>query len=312
MGFYWMKVLKIFFLLLIITPLYLSSQQQNGLLSMMINDVDSLSSNDFITEKKGKYYDSKGNLCDGYYADFYDAEKNNIRIAGRFKKGLPIDVVIGYYKSGVVKFRYFPLKKRYTYKGVKYNYCVYKEYDEKGRYTRLIDDVEGTDSRYRADGSLTSVLYYNRNKSELIYYEEYFTSNKRKTVISDGNKYDYDENERLRRHWVRKSERYNKKYGTMFSTIYFEEFDVMGNVSKHGRFYTDLFEHDQWQHVFPEFPATIDSVPEQDFKEIIYPRLNLKDVYKWDFKNHKTTIIRYELRGGAWSETERKVLPRSK
>ena len=311
-----MNVLKYFFLLLfIISPVCLFSQQQhNSLLGLMINNTEGLDSDmagNFMTEENGIVYDYSGKPCHGYQVDYYDKDKNKIRISGRFKKGVPVDVVKGYYENGVIKFKYYPFKKKYKYRGRKYNYCLYSEYDENGNCIRYIDDMKGVERRYGSDGSLHSVLYYRRKASEVVHYEEYYPGNKKKTVISGGNKYDYDENGCLRRHWVRKSERHNKKYGTMSATIYFEEYDVSGNISRIGRLYTNLYEHDQWLHISPEFPASINSVPTQDFKEITYPRLNMKDVYKWDYSNNRTIITRYALKGKVWVEIERKSLSRS-
>ena len=307
-------MMKCFFLFLFITiPACLLSQQQYSLLGMMIND-DGLASGmerHFLTEKNGLIYDHNGDLCNGNHVDYYDSDKKKVRISGRFKKGVPVDTIKGYYENGVVKFNYLPFEKKYKYKGVRYNYCRYREYDERGFCVRSTDDMNGIERRYHMDGRLFSVLHYYRKKSKVIYYEEYHPDNKKKTIVSNSNRYDYDENERIRRHWVRKSERYNKRYGTMSATFNFEEYDVLGNVTKIGRFYTNLYEHDQWLHISPEFPVSIDSVPVQDFKEITYPHLNMKDVYRWDYANNRTIIIRYTLKNEAWVEVERLGLPRS-
>ena len=233
-----------------------------------------------------------------------------LKISGEFKNGKPVGEVKGYYEDGSVKFSYAPYKKKYKYSGQKYNYCLYKEFDEQGNIIRHIDDKKGFERRNRQDGSLVSVLYYSRKRSIAKYYVNYFPYNKMKTVIVKGNKYEYDENGRLRRHWVRKSERHHKKHETMAATFYFVEYDVTGDISRTGRFYTNLYEHDHWLHISPEFPVYFDSIPLQDFKEIINHQLGIKDVYKWDFANNKTIITRYRQQGDIWIETERKSVPR--
>ena len=299
--------------LFIVFSLHLSSQQHYNLLSLMINDVTGIAPGvrkNFLMEKDGIIYDNTGKPCDGFHTDYYDIEKSKVRITGRFRKGLPTDMVRGYYENGNIKFRYTPFNRKYKFSGRRYNYCLYKEYDENGICLRYTDDKKGVERKYNADGSLISVLYYFRKGSELIHFEEYYADNKKKTVISDGNKFDYDENGRLRRYWVRKSEKYDKRSGSMAATFYFEEYDVTGDVSRTGRFYTNLYEYDQWLHINPEFPESIDHVPSQDFKEILFPRLGLKDLYRWDYINNKTIITRYKQQGKAWVETERKTLPR--
>ena len=264
----------------------------------------------YLTEKDGIIYDNAGDPCNGFHTDYYDKEKTKVRITGRFKKGLPVDMVRGYFENGVIKFRYAPYNKSYKYCGRRYNYCSYKEYDESGICLIYMDDKKGMERKYNADGSLFSVLYYFRKSSELIHYEEYYKDKKKKTVIYDKKKFDYDENGRLRRYWERKSEKYDKKSGIMAATFYFEEYDVSGDVSRLGRFYTNLYDHDRWLHITPEFPESIDRVPLQDFKEVLFPQLGLKDLYRWDYANNKTIITRYKQQGKAWVETERKSLPR--
>ena len=291
----------------------MSSQQYYSLLSLMINDTEGVMSGVTkccMTEKGGVVYDVNGKPCNGFYTDYYDEDKKNVRVSGRFKNGLPVGMVRGYYKSGTVKFRYVPYKKKYKYYGQKYNYCLYKEYDESGNCIRYTDDTRGVEKRYDANGSLLSVLYYSRKGSELKHYEEYCIEGRKIVEISDGNRFDYDESGQLRRHWVRKSEKYDNKSRMMAATFYFKEYDVSGDISRSGRFYTNLYEHDRWLHISPEFPISIEHVSSQDFKEIVYPRLGIKDVYRWNYVNNKTIIIRYKQRGSAWIETERKTLPR--
>lgn len=98
----------------------------------------------------------------------------------------------------------------------------------------------------------------------------------------------------------------------MSATFYFEEYDVSGEVSKKGRFYSNLYDHNRWYHIIPEFPVGIEMVPVQDFREVVYPVLNIKDVYRWDYVNKKTIITRYEQQGDTWSESKSKSksLPR--
>lgn len=225
---------------------------------------------------------------------------------------MPVDTIKEYYENGILKSLYYPYRRKYKYCGRKYNYCLYIEYDEQGNRIRYTNDKDGIERKYGSDGALISVLYYCRRESNVKYFLQNFPGSKMKSIITGGNRYDYDENERLRRHWVRKSARYDKKYGALSASFYFEEYDVAGNISRIGRFYSNLYEHAQWLRISPEFPVAIDSVPVQDFKEIIYPRLNLKDVYKWDYVNNKTIIMRYEPRGEVWVEIERKILPRNK
>ena len=309
-----MDIKKFFVLFLfIVIPTCILSQQQYSLLSLMINDAGDVALDvrkDYLTEKNGIIYDSTGEPCDGFHTDYYDKEKRKMRVTGRFRNGLPTGTVRGYHENGVIKFSYIPYGKKYKYFGRKYNYCLYKEYSENGSCIRYTDDIKGVERKYNVDGSLISVLYYLRKRSGLTHYEDYYAGGKKKTVISDGNKFDYDENGRLRRFWTRKSEKYDKKIRTMAATFYFEEYDVMGDVSRTGRFYTNLYEHDQWLHISPEFPKSIDCVPSQDYREILFPRLGLKDLYRWDYANNKTIITRYKQQGKSWVETERRTLPR--
>jgi len=305
-----MNKIKNYILLLLIFTSCVSQRQ--GLLSSVVYDSGrtSYSMGNFITVKDEIYY-CGGKPCEGFYTDYYDENERKIRITGKFKSGKPVGEVRGYYENGVVKFSYIPNnKKSYRYYGRKYNYCLYREYDEQGNCLRCIDDKKGLERKYRQDGSLKSVLYYYRKSSSVKYYVEYYPDNNKQTVIMKGNKYDYDESGRLRRHWVRKSEKYDKKRGTMSATIYFVEYDVQENISKSGRFYTNLYEHDYWLHISPEFPASLDSVPLQDFKEITNHQLGIKDVYKWDYANNKTIIITYKRQGDIWLETERKSVSR--
>ena len=226
------------------------------------------------------------------------------------KKGTPRDTIREYYENGTLKSLYFPYKKTYRYRGNKYNYCLYIAYDEQGNKVRYTDDRIGYEQKFAPNGDLISYMIYNRRKSTLKYFIEFFPASTKKMVITRGNKYDYDENERLRRLWVRKSVRHDRKFDAMVASFYFEEFDVFGDVSKSGRFYSNLYEHDQWLHIAPEFPAAIDSVPIQDFKEIDYPRFNVKEVYKWDFADNKTIISRFEQQGDRWNNIRRRTFPR--
>ena len=308
-----MNILKCFILILFALNSVCISSQKHGLPVSIINYMDSQlngSNESYISVIDGMIYNRGGIPCNGFQTDYYDEDKKNIRLAGEFKNGVPIGEVKGYYKSGAIMFCYFPYKKKYKYCGQKYMYCLYKEYDEQGNCTRYTDDKKGVEMKYRQDGSLISVLYYYRKRSVVKYFVEYFTEYKKRTVITKGNKYDYDENGRLRRHWVRKSESYDKKYGTLSGSFYFVEYDVSDNISRTGRFYSNLYEHDRWLHVAPEFPENLDSVSLQDFKEIINVQAGTKDVYKWDYANNKTIITTYRQRGNQWLEKERKSLPR--
>ena len=308
-----MNIIKCFTLLLFIFTSVCLSSQQRGLLQSAINNT-----NCQVSDTTGVYiivvddviYSCGGDLCEGIQTDYYDEAKTKIRITGKFKNGMPIDEIKGYFKSGAQKFSYIPYKKTYKYGGRKYKYCLYTEFDEQGNCIRYTDDKNGIEKKNREDGSLISVLYYNRKKSTVIYYREYYSDNTKKTIITNGNKYDYDEEGRLRRHWVRKSEKYNEKYGTMSATFYFVEYDIHENISTTGRFYTNLFEHDHWLHVAPEFPMSIDSVPLQDFKEKINHQTGIKDVFRWDYANNKTINTSYKQQGDIWLEIERKSMPR--
>ena len=308
-----MNIIKCFTLLCFLFTTVCLSSQQHGLLLSAIDDTNSQVSDGsgvHILVIDDVIYSCDGELCEGIQTDYYDAAKTKIRITGKFKNGVPVDEVKGYYKSGALKFSYIPYKKSYKYGGRKYKYCLYMEYNEQGNCIRYTDDLNGIEKKNRDDGSLISVLYYNRKKSAVRYYTEYYSDDRKKTIISNGNKYDYDEGGRLRRHWVRKSEKYNTKYGTMAATFYFVEYDIYENISATGRFYTNLYEHDQWLHVAPEFPVSLDSVPLQDFKEIINHQAGMKDVYIWDYANNKTIITTYKRQGDIWLEAERKGVPR--
>ena len=308
-----MNLIKCFTLLLFIFISECLSSQQYDLLQSAIDDTKcpvSGVTGGYISVINDVIYNCGGSLCDGLQTDYYDEEKTKIRITGKFKNGVPVAEVKGYYISGALKFSYIPYKKSYKYGGRKFNYCLYMEYDEKSQCTRYTDDLNGIEKKYGEDGALISVLNYNRKKSAVKYYTEYYSENKKKTIIANGNKYDYDEEGRLKRHWVRKSERYNKKYRTMSATFYFVEYDILDNISATGRFYTNLYEHDQWLHVAPEFPVDLDSVPLQDFKEIINHQAGMKNVFKWDYVNNKTIITTYKQQGDIWLETERKSVPR--
>ena len=227
-----------------------------------------------------------------------------------FKKGTPADTVREYYENGALKTLYYPYKKTYKYKGRRYHYCLYMAFDENGNQVRFTDDRIGFEKKISADSVFVSYTIYNRRRSSLKYYIEFFPRSTKKMVISKGNRYDYYENERLRRHWMRKSFRSDKKTGAWVASFYFEEFDVSGDISRSGRFYTKLNDYDQWLRLSPEFPVTLDSVPIQDFKEIIYPQLNLKETYQWDYEGNKTIISRFELRGNNWNKIRRRTYPR--
>jgi len=227
-----------------------------------------------------------------------------------FKKGMYGDTIKEYYENGALKSLCYPYKKTYKYKGNRYHYCLYIAYDKNGNPVRHTDDRIGYEQKFTADSVLVSYMIYNRRSSNLKFFIEFFPGSTKKMVISRGNRYDYDENERLRRHWVRKSVRRDKKIGAMVASFYFEEYDVLGEISRNGRFYTYLNENDQWIHLTPEFPAALDSVPLQDFKEIIYPRMNLKETYKWDFDGNKTIISRFEQHGNSWNKIRRRTFPR--
>ena len=263
-----------------------------------------------IVMKGNTFYDLSGDLCEGAVTDYYDESRTNIRITGRFKKGIPVDTIKEYYANGILKSLYYPYKRKYKFSGRKYKYGLLIEYDEQGNCIRYRDDNKGMERIYRPDKTLESVLYYCRKGNVSKYYVEYYPDGVKKTIVTNANKYDYDESGRLRRHWIRKSERYNKKYGTMPATFYFEEYDVSGKMSKTGRLYSNLYDHDHWHRIFPEFPEDIGAVPLQDFREVVYPALNIKDVYRWDYTNKKTIITRYEQRGDIWVESRSKSLPR--
>ena len=308
-----MNLVKCFILIMFIFTSVCLSSQQRGLLQSAIGDANSKVTDidkNYITVMDEVIYYCGENPCEGLQTDYYDKEKSKIRITGEFKNGMPVGVIKGYYKSGALKFSYLPYRSSYKYHGRKYKYCLYMEYDEQGNCTRSTDDKNGVEKKFGKDGFLISVLNYNRKRSSLKHYTEYFSEKKKKTIITKGNKYDYDEDGRLRRHWVRKSEKYNKKYSTMSATFYFVEYDMSDNISATGRFYTNLYEHDQWLHVAPEFPLSLDAVPLQDFKETINHQTGMKNVFKWDYANNKTIIITYKRQGDMWLEIERKSVPR--
>jgi len=232
------------------------------------------------------------------------------RITGLFKQGIPADAVLTYYENGVLKSLYYPYKKKYRHNGKRLNYGLYIAYDRNGNYIMYADDRIGYKQKSEANGDMISYMTYNRKKSLLIGYVDYFPGNIKKTVITNRNRYDYDENERLRRHWVRNSIRYDKTIGSMAASFYFEEYDVSGNIARSGRFYTPLHEYDTLLHISTGFPSTLESVPVHDFKEIVYPQLNLKDVFKWDYANNKTQVTRLERQGDGWIEIRKESFPR--
>jgi len=226
------------------------------------------------------------------------------------KKGLPADTIREYDENGVIKSLHYLYKKTYRYKGEKYHYCLYIAFNEQGNRIRFTDDLMGIDRKFSPDGDVISERIYNRKNSKEIGYVESFPGHHRKTVVVNGNKYDYDENDRLRRYWVRKNIQYNKQSGLLMATIYFQEYDVSGETCKYGRLYSNLYEQDPWLQVRPEFPVEMDSVPLQDFKEIVYPQLNMKEIFKWDYNNNKTIITQFEQDGDSWNETVRRFFPR--
>ena len=291
----------------------LSSQgQQHSVLDFIVDKKEHLHdvSDNLKIRKIGSIYYCNDKPCEGLVTDYYDKNNTKIRLTGIFKKGIPKGIMTEYHENGVVKTEYIPFNKKYKYSGKKYNYCKFTEFDECGNCVRYIDDIEGVEKKYDKDEILSYKLIYNRKKSSLIYYSEYYPEGDEKTIIKKGNRYDYDEKALLRRHWVRKSERYNKKHAILSATFYFEEYDISGKVSKTGRFYSNLYEHDHWLHITPEFPASIDMVAQQDFKEIVYTQLKIKDVYRWDYANSKTIITRYKQQGDSWIETGKRSLPR--
>ena len=290
------------------------SSQQHIVLNFIIDEFNINTSHSqadqSITVKNGIIYDCEGNPCDGIQADYYDKEKSKVRITGKFSKGQPVSIIKGYHQNGQLKFRYYPYRQKYKFNGNEYRYCFYEEYDEAGNYTRYINDKIGIEQKYRRGGVVTSELHYNRKKSRVKYYADYFPGGKKKTIITKGDKYDYDEEGRLKCHWIRKSEKHHKKTAIMAASFYFFEYDTSENISRSGRFYTNVNKCDNWLHVAPEFPLSLDSVPLQDFKEIAYHKLGLKDLYRWDFANNKTIITRYKQQGDIWIEIERKSVPR--
>ena len=222
------------------------------------------------------------------------------------KDGMSADTIREYHENGVLKCLYCPYQKKYRYQGNKYRYCLYEVYNEQGDLTRFTDDLMGIDRKYGTDSVLISETIYNRRKNKVIGKTEYFRDRLKESVIVNGNRYDYDENGRLRRYWTRKNVRYDKQDGSMMATLYFEEYDVSGEISRHGRIYSQINESDGWLQLTPEFPARMDSVPLQDFKEVVYPQLNMKETYRWDYTNNKTIVTQYEQQGAQWNESKRR------
>ena len=242
----------------------------------------------------------------------FSQERSVEPLSGLLKKGVSGDTIREYYENGALKTLCYTYKKKYKYKGDTYYCCLYVLYDENGNQVRRMDDMIGYDQIFAMNGDVISYQIYNRKKSKSKYFIEYFPGGTKKTVISKGNRYDFDENERLRRQWVRKNIRRDKKFGTMIATIYFEEYSVKGDISKSGRFYTNLYNNDPWLQLAPEFPADIDSVPLQDFKEIVYPQLGLKEVYRWNLAENKTIVSQFEQKGDSWSKIRRRTFQRKK
>lgn len=271
-------------------------------------EIDTVSN--FIIEKRGALYYCFGKPCEGANTDYYYNNSDRVKISGRFKKGVPVDTMKEYYESGVLKSVYHPYREKYVYQGNKYPFSLFAEYDETGVCVRFRDDETGIEKRYDAQGDLISELYYSRKNNCMDRYIEYFPNRQRKTVIMKRNRYDYDESGRLIRHWTRKSERYDKKKGVILATFGFEEYDASENVVKIARFYTEMREGELFERLKPEFPASVEIVSLQDYKEVEYPLLEMKETFRWDFKKGKTIIIRYRQKDGRWVETERKSLPR--
>ena len=302
-----MNINKCFILLLLmLISVSISSQRQVGF--ALVDLRKSVDSEAIV--RKGNTYSASGIPCNGFQIDYYDKEKSKERITGTFKKGLPVDTIKEYYENGNLKLMYYPYKKKYRYGGKRYNFSLIKEYDEQGNLIRFIDDKEGVEKRFDSEGKELSLMLYNRKKSIVKYRMEFFPKGNRKSVIQAGRRYDYDENWNFRRSWERKSISRSKKNGMIAATFYFEEYDIKGEVLKSGRLYSRLYGRDEWLHLTPEFPVDMDSVPIQDFKEVVYHNLNIKDVYKWDFANNKTTIERYEKQGDIWVEKEKRSFPR--
>ena len=219
------------------------------------------------------------------------------------------DTIREYHENGALKCLYYPYQKKYKYQGNKYRYCLYEVYNEQGDLTRFMDDRMGIDRKYGTDSILISETIYNRRKNKVIGKTEYFPDHLKESVIVNGNRYDYDENGRLRRYWTRKNVRYDKQDGSMMATLYFEEYDVSGEISRHGRIYSQINESDGWLQLTPEFPARMDSIPLQDFKEVVYPQLNMKETYRWDYTNNKTIVTQFEQQGAQWNESGRRYFP---
>jgi len=239
----------------------------------------------------------------------FSQKQTDKRILEQFHEGMATDTVRIHDENGALQSLYYPYKKTYRYRGNKYRYCLFETYDEKGTCLRHMDDQIGFEKKFNANGDFIYYMIYNRKKSKLNYYIEFYPGSTKKTVITKGNRYDYDEKERLRRHWVRKGIRFDKKIGEKVATFYFEEYDVTGAISRSGRFYTQLAEQDDWMKITPEFPTALDFVPMQDFKEIVYPQLNARDVYRWDYSENKTIITRYEQQGESWIKNQRRTFP---
>lgn len=272
------------------------------------NDIDTVLN--FIIEKEGALYYCFGKPCEGLNSDYYYNDGDKVKITGRFKNGVPVDTIKEYYESGVLRSTYYPFRKKYKYQGCKYPYILLEQYNEAGVRIWYKNDIAGIEAHYDARGALVSELYYSRRDHCIEHYIEYFPNRKQKTVVTKRNRYDYDENGRLIRYWKRGSERFNKKNGVISGSFYFEEYDVSGAVAKIGRFYTEMKEGVPFEHLKPEFPDCIEKVPLQDYKEVKYPRLGIKEVFRWDFENKKTIIIRYRQKDNRWVEIERKSLPR--
>lgn len=258
----------------------------------------------------GFIYSCAGTPCNGYISDYYDSEGSCVRLTGRFKNGVPVDTVKEYYRSGALKSIYYRYNKQYLYAGAKYNYCMLIEYNEQGRCTRYSDDKAGADRCFGDNGELLSVLSYARRKNKSKYYVTYIPGTKSKTIVSGNKRYEYDHEGRLRCYWVRMSERADRRSGVKCATYYVTNYDVNGGISTFSRLYTNIRERDDVLHIEHDFPESFETVPPQDFKEISYPLIDVKDVYKWDYENNRTIITRYVFEDNLWVETEKRSLPR--
>ena len=125
-----MNIKKYYILVLFLfCSMFMSSQRQHGILESIIIDTDTRpdKAENSIIVKNGSKYNCGDIPCDGFHADYYDKNNNKLRLTGFFKKGMPVDTIKEYFENGVVKFIYYPYKRKYKYGGRKYNYCLYME-----------------------------------------------------------------------------------------------------------------------------------------------------------------------------------------